>query len=284
MQDLLSRTLTTGADGMVGSYIDFGIRTNRAMLDVTDRKQVEEVVAKHKPLAIIHLAALTDLDECERNPQKAFSVNTVGTYNAAVASLKAGATFVYVSTSGIFDGEKDGPYTEDDVPNPQNQYAQSKFFAELALQSMRNLRCVIVRVCNVFGGGPAKDGKFVGKIIRQMREGADVHAVSDQYGSPTYGRDLVNAIKILLRDGRTGIFHMGNRGSCSRYDMALHIKKVLGIPNSVLSARLADFHAIARRGRNESMVSSIDIMRPWQEALTEYLKEEWNGYHASDAL
>jgi dTDP-4-dehydrorhamnose reductase len=105
------KVLITGAAGMVGSYFDFGIKTDRRSLDVTDFDQTLLFVKSHKPQAIIHLAVETDVDKCEREPRNAYLVNSAGAYHLALVSKKIGAKLVYISTAGVFDGEKDGPYT-----------------------------------------------------------------------------------------------------------------------------------------------------------------------------
>src|ERR1700754_3933984 len=104
LDDLLKHSLITGADGMVGSYIDFGTRTNHRSLDVADLKEVLTVCKKVAPKLIIHLAAETDFDRCERDSANAYMVNAVGTYNMAIAAREVGAKLVYVSTSVVFDG------------------------------------------------------------------------------------------------------------------------------------------------------------------------------------
>src|SRR3989344_4148971 len=109
--DIFDRALITGADGMIGSYIDFGIRTNHRSLDVTNLAEVMKVCNTHKPKLIIHLAAETDVDQCERDETHAYSVNAVGTYHMALAARDINAKLVYFSTSGVFDGTKGDPYT-----------------------------------------------------------------------------------------------------------------------------------------------------------------------------
>src|SRR3989338_1085855 len=98
--------LITGADCIVGSYIDFGIRTNHRSLDITNLTEVVKVCEKHKPKIIIHLAAETDVDLCERDATHAYNVNAIGTYNVATAARTIGAKLVYISTSDVFDGTK----------------------------------------------------------------------------------------------------------------------------------------------------------------------------------
>jgi len=267
------KILVTGAGGMVGSYVDFGIRMDHKTLDVTDFHEVMRIVKEHRPSAIIHLAAETDVDLCEKDPDRAYLINGVGAYNIATAAKETGAKLVYVSTAGIFDGEKKGPYAEDDLPNPKNFYGRSKHVGELIVREML-ADCIIARVCWMFGGGPEKDVKFVGKIIRQFDK-PEIKALTDAYGSPTFGKELVAAIKRLLEEGAAGTFHLSNEGSCSRHELAKFIIDTLK-PGIKLTPVLHDYFPGAYRAKNESLSSKQKLMRPWQDALREYLETEWN--------
>ncbi len=257
---------------MVGSYVDFGIKTNHRNLDITDFDEVMKVIKDKKPQAIIHLAAETDVDRCDRDPNYAYLINGVGTYNVATAAKEVCAKFVYVSTAGIFDGEKTGPYAEDDEPNPQNFYGRSKYMGELIVRGMLT-DYIIARACWMFGGGPEKDLKFVGKIIRQLDK-LEIKAVNDAYGSPTFGKDLIEAIKQLLLRDAAGIFHLSNEGSCSRYEVAKFIIETLKPEVRLMPVGL-DYFPGANRVKNEAMSSKEKLVRPWQEALKEYLEMEW---------
>ncbi len=261
---------------MVGSYADFGIKTNRRSLDVIDLKEVLAVCKKYKPEAIIHLAAETDVDRCERDPEYAYTVNSIGTYNMAVAAKELGIKLVYVSTAGVFDGQKKTPYNEKDEPNPQNYYGRSKFLGELIIKGMLK-DYIIARVCWMFGGGPEKDQKFVAKIIRQLDK-KEIKVVTDQIGSPTFGKDLITSIKKLIKKDAKGIYNLANRDICSRYEFAEAIVKILKKNTKILPVKMNDFKMDAFRTYNESMVSKIKTQRNWQGALKEYLETEWKSY------
>lgn len=260
---------------MVGSYVDFGIKTSHRNFDITDFYEVMKAVKDYKPQAIIHLAAETDVDRCDRDPNYAYLVNGAGTYNIAAAAKEVGAKLVYVSTAGVFDGEKLGPYTEDDEARPQNFYGRSKYMGELIVRGMLK-DYIIARACWMFGGGPDKDLKFIGKIIRQFDK-SEIKAVDDAYGSPTFGKDLVTAIKQLLLRDATGIFHLSNEGSCSRYEVAKFIIDTLH-QDIELSPVHLDYFPGANRVKNEVMSSKEKLVRPWQEALKEYLETEWKTF------
>jgi len=275
-ENILSNTLITGSDGMVGSYVDFGVRTNRRDLDVTDLKEAITQVKKYNPKIIIHLAAETDVDRCERDPGYAFLVNGVGTYNMTVAAREIGAKFIYVSTAGVFDGEKDGLYTKYDKPNPKNFYGHSKYLGELTVQN--NLEdYIIVRACWMMGGGPKKDQKFVAKIIKQLRNNKikEIKAITDQIGAPTFGKDLIENIKKLIESDAKGIFHLSNTGRATRLDVAKAIVEVIRPDVIVTPVDSSYFNLDAKRTKNEMLDVEKGFMRPWQDALKEYLETEW---------
>lgn len=261
---------------MVGSYVDFGVKTDRTTLDVTDLKAVLAFVKNLKPKIILHLAALTDLKDGEKNPQNAYMINTIGTYNMAMAARAVKAKLVYVSTTGVFDGLKKKPYIERDIPNPQDHYGHSKYAGELIVQSMLK-DFIIARTCWVFGGGSDIDKKFVAKIINQLNspETTEIKALNDTAGSPTYAKDLVETLKKLIAKNAKGIFHLTNKGSCSRYDIAKTIVETLKPSVKVIGVKSDYFGPETRHIANESSASRLNNMRPWREALLEYLRTEW---------
>ena len=271
----LEKVLITGANGMVGSYVDFGIKTSRRSLDITDLNEVLSVCRKYKPSAILHLAAETDVDRCERDPEYAYMVNAVGTYHMAVAAKELGIKLIYVSTAGVFDGTKKTSYNEKDVPNPQNYYGRTKFLGELAVRGILD-NYIIARVCWMFGGGPEKDQKFVAKIIKQLGN-KEIKVVTDQIGSPTFGKDLITGIKKLISQDARGIYNLANSGVCSRYQFAEMIVKNLGKKTKVIPVKMSDFKMDAPRTFNEGMVSKVKTQRSWQSALKEYLETEWKN-------
>ncbi len=275
-QDLFSRTLITGSNGMVGSYIDFGIKTDRKSLDVTDRTGTLKAIRTHAPRVIIHLAAETDVDRCEREPNYAYLVNTVGTYNVAYAAGEVGAKLVYVSTAGVFDGSEKTPYDENGNPNPQNYYGRSKYLGEVIVQGLLK-NYIIARSCWMFGGGREKDKKFVAKILSQIGK-SEIQTVNDQFGSPTFGKDLARGLAFLIEKDMRGIFHLSNKGLCTRFDMASRIFRLLKPRMKVLGVPASFFKLDAARAVNESLCSTkVDIMRPWEDALDEYLETEWKN-------
>jgi dTDP-4-dehydrorhamnose reductase len=287
----MTRILVTGAAGVVGGYVsevfsdhdliltDIVGDTDR--LDVTDALAVRKVVLEAKPEVVIHLAAATDVDLCEQDPDLAYRTNAIGTQNVALAARAAEAVVVYTSTAGVFGGEKVEPYHEFDVPGPANVYGHSKLGGEQIVQTMLS-RFYIARAGWMVGGG-AKDRKFVGKILELIDRGETrLRAVDDKIGSPTYAKDLARGIRALLETEHFGLYHLVNAGGdCSRYDVAVELCRILGRDDiEVEPVSSAHFPLPAPRARSEAMVNlkldllGLDLMRPWREALAAYVREE----------
>ena len=278
--------LVTGANGMVGSYfaalasefdepLDL---TDLDTLDVTDLDAVKRHVASRDYSAVVHLAAETDVDRCEREPDHAYRANAMGTQNVALTCMSAGTVMLYVSTAGVFGGDgAPGPFTENDTPRPANVYGHSKLAGERHVERLLN-RYFIVRAGWMMGG-KTKDKKFVAKILAQVEAGRDIYAVDDKIGSPTFARELVLGIRDLLRSGRFGLYHMTNRGVCSRYDVARRIVAFTGARVRVIPVNSAHFPLPAPRASSEAMrnlnleLIGLDRMSGWQDALDAYLRE-----------
>ncbi len=270
-----SRVLSTGADGAIGSYVDFGIRTNHQTLDITDESAVMNFIKEKKPRAIIHLAGAADMARCESDPAYAYELNVRGTYNVARAAQAVGATMVYASTSRVFKGDKESPYTEDDVPEPDTHYGRTKHIGELVVASLVPEH-VIARTCWVFGGGPERDKKFYGKILNQLKSGnGEIVALDDVHGSPTYGKEYVATIKQLLERRERGIFHIANAGVATRADLARVMAQEVNPDAPVRVVDRSFFPSGATLPSNESIISKRCTLRPWQEALVGYVKDEW---------
>ena len=281
------KMLVTGAGGMVGSYVpevftDYELVLTNTVegyihMDVRQPADVMRMVADLKPDVILHLAAATDVDQCEREPDEAFHTNAIGTQNIALACQEFDVPLVYVSTAGVFWGDKPEPYNEFDVPKPANVYGQSKLAGEQIVSSLLR-RYYIVRAGWMVGGGE-KDKKFVGQISRLMMQGTNpLRIVDDKIGSPTYAKDLLGGIYALLETKHYGLYHLVNQGQCSRYDVGLLIRDVLQRPDiEILPVSSAYFPLPAPRARSEAMrnlkLELLDLhhTRPWQDALREYI-------------
>ena len=283
--------LVTGAGGMVGGYapavyteyelILTDVVEGFTSLDIRDPSAVRRAVTDARPDVILHLAAATDVDRCEQDPDCAYGTNAIGTQNIALACLEHGVPLVYISTGAVFSGEKPEPYIEFDDTRPAKLYGRSKLAGEQIITSLLQ-RYYIVRAGWMIGGGETKDKKFVGKIARLIVEGKQtLQAVNDKWGSPTYAKDLLTGIGRLIETGYFGLYHMVNAGQCSRYEMALAIRDALQCPDVAIQPVSSDrFPLPAPRGRSEALQNlklellGLPPMRPWQEAMRDYIQTE----------
>lgn len=277
------KILITGSNGTVGSYItssflrDSLFLTTKKTLDVTDKKSVEKTFNKINPDIVIHLAAKTNVDWCEKNSKKAYLVNVIGTQNIAEECIKHKTILIYVSTAAVFNGKKTY-FTENDKPNPVNIYGKTKLLGEKVIQKLV-ARHIIIRAGWIVGGGP-KEKKFISYILEQIKDGAKVISViNDKFGTLTYAKELIECMKALLDDNAYGVYHFGSTGVCSRYEIA---KKVVNLLNTkvkvkpVSSLVFADSF-FAPRPTNEVLQSvklSFGNLHSWEESLTNYVMKE----------
>jgi dTDP-4-dehydrorhamnose reductase len=255
--------------------------TDIAFLDVRSQSDIARWFAQVRPDLVAHLAAETSLEVCEEKPDHAWLTNAIGTKYVALACRENSVPMAYISSAGIFDGKKDEPYTEFDVPNPINVYGASKLEGERFVRQLVP-ESYTVRAGWMMGGGPHKDHKFISLIMDQITAGVTtIHGVSDKFGSPTYAPDFAKCFELLITSGNYGTYHMVSPGSCSRYEMAQAIVEILGVEVEVRPTSSTFFAStfFAPRPTSEVMqnyvleLSGLQTMRPWREALAEYLKE-----------
>jgi dTDP-4-dehydrorhamnose reductase len=287
----MARYLVTGANGMLGSalcpilikkgyeVVLTDINTSEmGFLDVCDFQDVISFFKRVKPGIVVHLAAATDMDMCQKNVQFTYLVNTKGTENVASACKEVGAEMVYISTGAVFNGKKDSPYIESDKTDPVNIYGRTKLAGEEFVR--RTLRKYYIFRAGWIVGGFEKDKKFVANIIKQLETNKELKVVNDRFGSPTCVEDFSKNILKVLEAKLYGLYHVVNRGGCSRYDMALKIIEFLGRKDiKVIPIRNSDYPSITPRARTEVMINQrlkelgMDYMPFWKEALSAYLKK-----------
>jgi dTDP-4-dehydrorhamnose reductase len=275
------RIAVTGSHGQLGSELVRLLRPENEVIDV-DRPDYDitdlsivETLASMKPDRVIHAAAMTDVDGCARDPELAFLVNGFGTRNVAQACLQTGADLCYISTNEVFDGAQEAPYREWDTTNPINPYGASKLAGERFVRAMCP-RSYIVRTAWLFG--PASDRHFVSKIIAAADRLGSLRVVADEVGSPTYAPDLAQGIVTLLQLRAYGVYHLTNAGSASRYEFARAVLQASGrsgVP--VDPIQLSDWPRDSvppKQSRlHNTYAAALGItLRPWQEALAEYLQ------------
>jgi dTDP-4-dehydrorhamnose reductase len=224
------RILITGHKGQLGTALR-EVLAGEELLgldlpedDITDPVAVVDRVIQFRPDVVVHGAAMTHVDGCEKNPDLAFRVNALGAQNLAVACGHVGASMLLVSTNDVFDGKLGRPYYEWDRPTPQSVYARSKAAAELYVRSLLN-RFYIVRTAWLYARG---GNNFVTKIMDAADKYGSLRVVTDEVSAPTYAPDLAKAIASLIRTEHYGIYHFSNSGTCSRYDWACRILELSG--------------------------------------------------------
>lgn len=290
------RVLVTGANGMLGTAlctilakddsevyptdINFQEGANEFQyMDIRDKSQIEKIAIKIKPDFIFHLAAETNVDKCELEPEHAYQINAKGTENVASICQKYTCIMVYISTCGVFDGKKQELYTENEPPNPVSVYSKTKFTGELIVKNLLS-RYFIFRAGWMMGGSK-KDKKFVAKIADLINTEKELKVVNDKIGCPTYTRDFSKAMLEVIKLGKFGLYHLANTGFCSRYELACKIKEYLKRDDVVIKPISSDeFPLPAPRPPSEAvenlnlkLLGLNGLMRPWQDALKDYLAE-----------
>src|SRR5687767_137834 len=179
---------------------------------------VDAVVSERRPDAVINCAAWTDVDGCESDPGKARSVNALGPENLARAARHVDSLLITISTDYVFDGQKDGFYTQRDNPQPISVYGRAKLEGE-RLAQVENARTMVVRTGYIFGLGGTN---FLSTVLTRANRGDRLKVISDTFGTPTYGRDLAARLRELAIIDLPGIYHVVNSGEGASFEMFTH--------------------------------------------------------------
>jgi dTDP-4-dehydrorhamnose reductase len=273
------RVLITGATGQLGCELGRVLAAeelclwSRREVDITDPGIVDRIIAL-RPEVIIHTAAYTDVDGCERHPDLAYRTNALATQYVVQAAEQVRARVVYISTDYVFDGQKQTPYVESDAPNPLNVYGQSKLAGEQYVQQMASQYCIL-RTSWLY----SRYGRnFVLTIARLARERAELHVVDDQRGCPTAVQDLAEAIRLLLTTAANGVYHAVGEGECTWHAFAQEIVRLQGLSTPVVPISSSQAQLLAQRPSysvlHNRRLHALGIrLRPWREALKALLVE-----------
>jgi dTDP-4-dehydrorhamnose reductase len=247
--------LVTGANGFVGQHLVTSLlERNYAVLatgkgparfdinrpgliyrdaDITDPVALQSIIEQEKPGIIIHSAAMSQVDDCEKNQPEAHFVNVEATARLLLDAEEHSRFFIFLSTDFVFDGEK-GYYSEEDETNPINWYGHTKLEAEAIVQTS-GIPWAIVRTCLVFGEAPAGGRNTIFSWIRNsLKEGKSIKVVDDQWRTPTYVKDLVAGIIAIVEKQATGIWHISGEDSVTPYQLAVRIAEKGGWPTDQL--------------------------------------------------
>lgn len=277
------RVLVTGAAGLVGRALvehcsasgDEVLGYDHGSLDITDARSVEELIVARRPDAVLNCAAWTDVDGCESNTEKARLANAVGPENLARACNKANAVLVTISTDYVFDGAKEGFYTQRDQPLPISVYGKYKLEGERRAQAA-HARTIVVRSGYIFGPGGRN---FLSNIISRAERGESLKAIADYWGTPTYGNDLAVRLRELAALDLPGIYHVVNSGEGASFEtFSREALRLAGLDSVRLEVVNGDsLGRPARRPHNsrlKCLLSEAIGLRPlrfWQEALAHFV-------------
>ncbi len=258
-----------------------------SFLDFRDFDGYQKDVFDFKPDYLFHLGAYTDLECCETNSADTYQTNTLAVENAVYLANELNVPLLYISTAGIFDGGKE-LYDDWDTPNPLGVYARSKYVAERFVVENAN-RYLVCRAGWMMGAGPAKDKKFIQKVMKKLKEGSkELFIVNDKDGTPTYTQDFAKNVKALIEKEYWGLYNMVCGGETSRLEVTTELLKILKLSDKIkLNVVTSEYYKreyFAPRPPSERLVNkkldlrNLNLMRNWKESLKEYIEEYYTGY------
>jgi dTDP-4-dehydrorhamnose reductase len=261
-------------------------------LDVCNEAELRATILSFTPDLVINCAAYHRVDDIEKDATQALAVNALAVHRMALICREINAALLHISTDYVFDGAKGTPYVETDPPNPLSAYGASKLAGELLLRAAWH-KHYIVRTCGLYGlagasgktdnTGLRSSGNFVNTMLRLAAEGRPIRVVNDQTCTPTFTKDLAAQIALLIETEAYGTYHATNDGACTWYEFACEVFRLAGLSVDVQPVSSAEYGAPARRPpysvlENRALKAlGIDRMRPWQEALAEYMALKLSG-------
>lgn len=268
--------LITGSTGLVGSqlvkdlvksgHLVYSCYNNSKPyhgtpihLDLANHSKIVETVATIRPDVVIHLAAITNVDLCEKEKELALNINSKATEVLSKQAAKNGSFFVYVSTDYVFDGDK-GMKKESDVANPVDYYGYSKYQGEIAVQDMASNWC-IARTSTPFGVNQTRKS-FPTFVIENLQTKKEVNAITDQYTSPTYVPNLSQMLIEISTRQILGVIHLAGATRISRYDLAKLVAEKLGLDTNLLKP--TNIKDMVNWTAKRPLDSSLDVSKATQ--------------------
>jgi dTDP-4-dehydrorhamnose reductase len=273
------KVLILGAKGALGQtfadlYKDQQVFAwDREELDITDEQATSSKIQELKPNLIINCAAYNSVDKAEDEQNLAELLNGLAVGYIAKAASLVGATMVHFGSNYVFDGSNPKGYNEDDKPNPQSIYAKSKLQGEQEL--VQNCKAYyLIRTAWLYGRA-STTGKpsFVDTMLKISKEKKDISVIDDEFANPTFVVDLAAAVRALIEQKKLfGIYHLTNSGTASWYDLAKEIFMIKKLNINLTAVKAESFRRPADRPKYGILNNTKFIeLRPWQEALKEYL-------------
>jgi len=256
-------------------------------LDFRDYEAYRRHVMNFRPDYLFHLGAFTDLEYCEQHVLETYRTNTLSVENACYIANELDIPLLYISTAGIFDGNKEF-YDDWDLPNPLGHYARSKYAGELYVKENVK-KHLICRAGWMMGSGPRKDKKFIQKLMKQIKEGKrELHIVNDKDGTPTYTHDFAKNVKALLESKYWGLYNMVCGGQTSRLEVAETLLDILQLRDKIKIVPVDSSYYketyFAQRPSNERLINrkleirNLNLMQDWKAALKEYISQYYQDY------
>lgn len=279
---MAKKLLITGCNGQLGHALNREyaggqaeiVNTDIGELDITDLDAVMRLVRAEKPDVIMSCGAMTAVDLCESEYEKAYRINALGPRNLSIAARETGAKIFHISTDYIFAGDQNRPYTEEDIPHPQSVYGSTKLAGEQFVREFAD-KYFIIRTAWLYGEGK----NFVGTMLRLSESNSSVRVVGDQVGTPTSALQLAKMMHMLEPTDNYGVFHGTCEGHCSWADFAVEIFRQAGKSTVVDYITTQEFGAVAPRPAysvldNRMLRLTTDFrMAGWKDALTVYMKD-----------
>lgn len=250
---------------------------NYSSLDITDKDAVIDLIKSVKPDVIFHCAAWTNVDGAEDNYDACYKVNVIGTKNLTEAAREIGAKIIYISSDYVFDGTKEGTYSETDKTNPLNTYGKTKFLGEEEVRKYE--KHYVVRISWVYG---INGNNFVKTMLKLSESHNTLTVVNDQIGSPTYTKDVSRLLVDMAKTDKYGTYHGTNEDYCSWADFAREIFKINKKDVNVVGVTTEEYYRgkkIAKRPLNSKLSkeklknAGFDLLPTWEDALVRYSDE-----------
>jgi dTDP-4-dehydrorhamnose reductase len=282
----VSRVLITGGGGQLASDLEALLKDSaavtapaRAQLDVTDESAVAAAFESVRPELVLNCAAFHNVELCESEADRSFEVNARAVKRLAERCEESGARLVHFSTNYVFDGRREEPYGEADLPSPRSIYAISKLAGEYCALAYSG-SALVVRSAGLYGmhGSASKGGNFVTRMVARAREQGELRMVADQRLNPTFTADLAQAVLDAVEAGAGGVLHLTNAGDCSWFEFTEAIMELAGIDvpiEAVTTSRPpggADRPLNGVLARPRADEAGLAPLRGWREALEDYMR------------
>ena len=220
-------------------------------LDIRSKSSIKKVLSDIDPDVILNLAALTDVDGCELDPQQAKDINVSGVKNLC---RDFSGHFIQISTDYVFDG-KSGPYSEEDEPNPKSVYGKTKLFADNWLIDNYS-KSTIIRTNILYSYTKRTKASFLKWVVDSLNDNQNIKVVNDQWNNPTWTESLSSVISKIIDNQAFDLYHYGDRDILNRFDFSILISKVFNLDSSLIMPISSDeLNQIAPRPRKSGLIT-----------------------------